>query len=65
MRGAVGSSSMILKLALDMVLKFYTSVAKGVKLKVRKFQGLFAMFIKATGERLVGDSTIPLSLLSY
>ena len=56
---------MILKLALDMVLKFYTSVAKGVKLKVRKFQGLFAMFIKATGERLVGDSTLPLSLLSY
>ena len=50
MRGAVGSSSMILKLALDMVLKFYTSVAKGVKLKVRKFQGLFPMFIKATGE---------------
>ena len=43
-----------LGLALDMVLKFYTSLAKGLKLKVRKFRGLIFMFVEITGGKLVG-----------
>ena len=31
-------------------MKFYTSVAKGLKLKVRKFLGLIPMFVEVTGE---------------
>ena len=34
------------KLALGMTLKFYTSVAKGLKLKVRNFWGLVATFVE-------------------
>ena len=37
-----------------MTLKFYTSVAKGLKLKVRKFRGLNPAFVEVTGEKLVG-----------
>ena len=37
-----------LGLALDMVLKFYISVAKGLKLKVRKFLRLITMFVEVT-----------------
>ena len=37
-----------------MNLKFYTSVAKGLKLKVRKFLGLVPSFVEVTGEKLVG-----------
>ena len=33
-----------------MVLKFYTSVAKRLKLKVRKFKGLISTFVEVTGE---------------
>ena len=36
---------------LGMALKFYTSVAKGLKIKVMKF----FMFVEVTGEKLVGD----------
>ena len=36
-----------------MTLKFYTSVAKGLKLKVRKFWGLSPTFLVVTGEKLV------------
>ena len=43
-----------LGLALGKNLKFYTSVAKGSKLKVRKFLGLIPMFVAVTGEKLVG-----------
>ena len=43
-----------LRLALDMGLKFYTSVAKGSKLKVRRFCGLIPTFVEVTGEKLVG-----------
>ena len=43
-----------LRLALDMGLKFYTSVAKGSKLKVRKFCGLIPTFVEVTGEKLAG-----------
>ena len=42
-----------LGLALVMALKFYTSVAKGLKLKVRKFYWLISVFVEVTGETLV------------
>ena len=35
-------------------MKFYTIVAKGLKLKVRKFWSLILTFVEVTGERLVG-----------
>ena len=37
-----------------MNLKFYTSVTKGLKLKVRKFWGLVLTFVEVTGEKLLG-----------
>ena len=43
-----------LGLVLGMNLKFYTSVAKGLKLKVRKFWGLIPTLVEVTGEKLVG-----------
>ena len=44
-----------LELALGTDLKFYTSVAKGLKLKVREsFGGLIPTFVETTVERLVG-----------
>ena len=44
-----------LGLALGIALKFYTSVAKGLKLKVRKFWGLIPMIVGVIGEKLVGS----------
>ena len=41
-------------LALGMALKFYTSVAKEFKLKVRKFFGIIPTFAEITVEKLVG-----------
>ena len=41
-----------LKLALGTNLKFYTSVAKGLRLKVRKFWGLIPTIVEVTGEKL-------------
>ena len=38
-----------------MNLKFYTSVANGLKLKVRKFWTLTPTVVEVTGEKLVGD----------
>ena len=38
-----------------MVLKFYTNVAEGLKLKVRKFLGLILRFVEVIGKKLVGD----------
>ena len=35
-------------------MKFYNSVAKGLKPKVRKFNGLVPAFGKVIGERLFG-----------
>ena len=43
-----------LRLALDMALKFYTSVAKGLKLKVRKICRKIPTFVEVKGEKLVG-----------
>ena len=31
---------------------FYTSVAKGLKITVRKFEGLIPTFVEVTGEKL-------------
>ena len=41
-------------LGLGTNFKFYTSVAKRIKLKVRKFLGLIPTFVEITGEKLVG-----------
>ena len=38
-------------LALGMVLKFYSSVTKALKLKVRKFWGLILTFVEVSGEK--------------
>ena len=42
-----------LGLALVTNFKFYTSLSKGLKLKVRKFWGLVLTFVEVTGEKLV------------
>ena len=42
-----------LGLALGVNLKFYISVAKGLKLKVSMFCGLIPMFAEVTEEKLV------------
>ena len=42
------------ELALGMVWKFYTSVVKKLKLKVKKFLGLIPAFVEVTGEKLFG-----------
>ena len=52
MRGGTGSNNLVLALSTN--LKFYTSVTKGLKLKVRRFGGLNSMFVEVTGEKLVG-----------
>ena len=42
--------------ALGTNLKFYTSLSKGFKLKVRKLWGLIQTFLEVTGEKLVGGT---------
>ena len=37
-----------------MAFNFYTSLAKGFKLKVRKFWGLILTFLEIAGENLLG-----------
>ena len=49
-----------LGVALGTNLKFYTSVAKGLKLKVRKFLKLIPTFVELPGEKLVEESWIGL-----
>ena len=49
-----------LGLGLGMALKIYSSVENGLKLKVRKFRGLFHMFGEVTGEKLAGGLFFPL-----
>ena len=49
-----------LGLALGTKWNIYTSVAKGLKRKVRKFWGLIRTFVEVTGEKLVG---VPPSLI--
>ena len=48
-----------LGLALGTNLKFYTSVAKGLNLKVRKFCGLIPMFVEVAEEKLVQGAFPP------
>ena len=48
-----------LGLTLGVNLKFYASVAKGLKLKVRKFLGLIPTFVEVTGGKLVGGPFCP------
>ena len=48
-----------LGLALGKNSKFYTSLSKGLKLKVRNFGGLIPMFVEVTGEKLVGVAFLP------
>ena len=48
-----------LGLALGMNLTFYTSVAKGLKLKVRRFWGLVRTFVEVTEEKLVAGAFLP------
>ena len=43
-----------LGLAIGTNLKFYTSLSKGLKLKVRKFRRLILTFVEVTGKKLVG-----------
>ena len=49
-----------LGLALGTNLNFCTSVAKGLKLKVRKFWGPNPTFVEVTGKKLVGAAFLPL-----
>ena len=42
-----------------MALKFYTSVAKGLKLKVRKLWKLIPTFVELAWERLGGGAYCP------
>ena len=45
--------------ALGVALNFYTSVTKGLKLKVRKFWGLIPAFVEVTEKNLVGGLLPP------
>ena len=47
-----------LGLALGTNLKFYTSLSKESKLKVRKFWGLIPTLVEVTGEKLVGGGDL-------
>ena len=53
LRGRGVNTPIYTMLTLDLALKFYISVAKGFKLKVRKFLGLIPTFLEVTGEKLV------------
>ena len=46
--------------ALDASLKVYTSVAKRLKLKVKKFLRLIPTFPEVTEEKVVGGTFLPL-----
>ena len=46
-----------------MALEFYMSAAKGLKLKVKKFQGLVPSFVEVTGKNLVGHIIDIMSIL--
>ena len=56
LRGALGSSSIIWGLAHVFPLTFYTSVAKPLRLRVRKVFELSPTLVGVTGKRLVEES---------
>ena len=41
-----------------MALKFYTTVAKGLKVKIRTFLGLIPTFTEVTGKKLKGGGAL-------
>ena len=51
-------------MAVNMALKFQSSVVKGLKLKVRKFWGLIPTFVEVTGEDLVDRGFLALPILN-
>ena len=51
-----------LELALCIALKFYTSMAKELKLKVRKFSGKISTFVEVTEKKLVGEGGVLFTL---
>ena len=53
-----------LGLALGTNLKFYTSLSKGLKLKVKKFWGLILTFVEVIGGKLVGGLSTPPPILN-
>ena len=53
-----------LGLALDMAFSFYTSVAKGLELKVSRFCGKIPGFAEVTEEKLVGALFVPAPILN-
>ena len=57
-----------LGLALGTNLKFYTSVAKGLRIKVGKCWGLIRTFVEVTGEKMVrgvGETFCPPSWIGW
>ena len=52
-----------LRLALGMTLKFYASVAKGLKQNVRRYWELIPTFGEVTEEKWVGGLFAPLPLI--
>ena len=50
-----------LGLVLGIASKFYTSLAKGLKLKSESFWGLILTFVEVTEEKLVGGAFLPTS----
>ena len=54
-----------LGLALGTNLKFYTSVQKWLKLKVKTFWGLFSTFAEVTGEKLVWGAFLAQGPITY
>ena len=58
-RGDLGFKFINLGMTLGTNFKFYTSMAKGLKLKVRKFLGLISTFVKTTSEKLIGQPFWP------
>ena len=53
-----------LGLVLGRNLQFYTSVAKRLKLKLRKFWGLIPTFVEIIGKKLVGGAFLPPPILN-
>ena len=51
-----------LGMALGTNLKFYTSIVKWLKLKVRKFWGIVCTFAEVTEDKLVGAIFTPVPL---
>ena len=51
-------------LELDINFRFYTSLSKGLKLKVKKLWGLTPTFVEVAGEKMVGRLPSPPTILN-